>query len=103
MILLDSFRNVPRPYTVFYTHRDSNLNPNSNSATFASANNSDKFLYTLLLLHLIPVARSCHVFFIFSDHLCANFGDESQNDECHTLDIGRPLFIKEMDERGDFR
>ena len=31
MILLDSFRNVPRPYTVFYTHRDSNLNPNSNS------------------------------------------------------------------------
>ena len=66
------------------------------------------FLYTFLhflytLLHLIPVASSCHDVHIFSDHLCANFGDENQNDECHTLDIGRPLFIKEMDVGGDFR
>ena len=71
--------------------------------TFAPANNSDKFLYTFLLLHLIPVASSCHDVPIFSDHLCANFGDDSQNNECHTEDIGRPLFIKEMDVGGDFR
>ena len=31
MILLDSFRNVLRPYTLFYLHRDYCLNPNSNS------------------------------------------------------------------------
>ena len=31
MILLDSFRNVLRPYAVSYTHRGSCLNPNSNS------------------------------------------------------------------------
>ena len=30
--LLDSFRNVLRPYAVIYTHRDYCLNPNSNSA-----------------------------------------------------------------------
>ena len=46
MILLDSFRNVPRPYTVFYTHRDSNLNPNSNSV---GALNQEKALLGALL------------------------------------------------------
>ena len=60
------------------------------ASTFAFAKNSGKF------------ASSCHDVPVFSDHLCAEFGDESHH-ECHALDIGRPLFIKEMDVRGDFR
>ena len=37
--------------------------------------------------------------FVFSDHLCAEFGDETGR-ECHLIDIGSPLFIKEIDNRG---
>ena len=38
---------------------------------------------------------------IFSDHLCAEFGDDTR--QCQEIDIGSPLFIKETDRSGDAR
>ena len=41
---------------------------------------------------------------IFSDHLCAEFGsvlDDTR--QCQEIDIGSPLFIKEMDDGGNAR
>ena len=38
---------------------------------------------------------------IFSDHLCAKFSDDTR--QCQEIDIGSPLFIKEMDDGGNAR
>ena len=50
------------------------------------------------------VANSYQDVSIFSDHLCAEFGsvlDDTR--QCQEIDIGSPLFIKEMDDDGNAR
>ena len=50
------------------------------------------------------VANSYQDVSTFSDHLCAEFGsvlDDTR--QCQEIDIGSPLFIKEMDDGGNAR
>ena len=53
----------------------------------------------LMLTFNLLLILSYPYIFVFSDHLCAEFGDETGR-ECHLIDIGSPLFIKEIDSRG---